>query len=73
MDRCDVSSDGGSASACRGEEGAEPVGEALDLLVNLHSYPHLSSRTVGSDQKNEIADTSGRNGLPLQGSPLEIG
>jgi len=40
VDRCGISSDAGSASACRGEEGAEPEREALDLPVNLHSYPH---------------------------------
>ena len=35
-------------------------GEALSLPVVLRSYPHLWSRTVGSDRKNEIANTSGR-------------
>ena len=33
--------------------------KALFLLVDLCSNPHLWSRTVGSDQKNKIADTSG--------------
>ncbi len=28
---------------CRGEERAEPQGEALDLPVNLRSYSHLWS------------------------------
>ena len=57
----------GSESAFRGKEGAEPEGEALNLPVKLRSYPHLWSRAVGSDRKNEIANTSGRNGLPPQG------
>jgi len=28
---------------------AEPEGKALDLTVNLYSYPHLWSRAMGSD------------------------
>lgn len=41
----------GAAAAVmrRGEEGAEPDGEALDLPVNLRSYHHPWSRAVGSD------------------------
>jgi len=57
----------GSAPTRRCEEEAEPEGEAIDLPVNLRSYPHLWSRVVGSDRKNEIANTSSRNGLPPQG------
>ena len=30
-------------SVCHGEERAESKGEALDLPVNLRSYPHLWS------------------------------
>ena len=59
-DRCSVCSVAGSAPTCRCEEEAEPEGEALYLLVNLRSHPHLWSRFVGSDRKNEIANTSGR-------------
>ena len=51
----------------RCEEEAKPEGEALDLLVNLRSDPHLWSRVVGSDRKNEIANTSGQNEFPPQG------
>ena len=40
--------DAGSALVRRGE----------DLPVDLRSYPHLWSRTLGSDQKNKIAGTS---------------
>jgi len=59
--------DAGSASARRCEEGAEPEGKALDFPVNLRSYPHLWSRVVGSDRKNEIMNPNGRNGFPPQG------
>jgi len=48
-------------------EGAEPEGKTLDLQVHLRSNPHLWSRALGSDRKNEIADTSGRNEFPPQG------
>ena len=51
----------------RGEERAEPKGEALNLLVSLCSYPHLWSWTLGRDRKNKIPDTSGWNEFPLQG------
>ena len=56
--RCSNLSYAGYAPVHRGEEGADPKGEALDLQVNLRSHPHLWSRTLGSDRKNEIADTS---------------
>ena len=42
-----------------GEEGNKPKGEALDLPVNFHSYPHLWPRALGSDRKTEIVGTSG--------------
>ena len=41
----------------------EPEGKALNLPVNLCSYPHLWSWRVGHDRKNEIMDTSCRNGF----------
>ena len=41
-----------------GEEGAELEGEALVLTAHLRSNHHLSSRALGSDQKNKITDTS---------------
>ena len=44
-----------------------PIVVKKELRVKLRSYPHLWSRAVGSDRKNEIVDTSGRNGLPTQG------
>lgn len=43
-----------------GEEEAKPQGQALDLPINLCSYPHLWPRTLGSDQKNEIVGTNGQ-------------
>lgn len=49
---------------CCGGGGAEPKCKALNLLVSLRSNPHLWSRTVGSDQKDKIANTSGRNEFP---------
>ena len=42
-------------------------GKAFNLPVNLRSYPHLWSWRVGHDLKNEIADTSGRNGFSQKG------
>ena len=42
-DRCAVCSNADSAQIRRGEEGAEPKGEALDLPVDLRFYPHLWS------------------------------
>lgn len=38
-----------------GEEVAEPKGKAFDLLVNLHSYPHLTERTRSWIQAFEIS------------------
>ncbi len=63
----------GAASAvmrlmvCRGEEGAELQGKALDLPVNLRSYSHLWLWAVGHDRKDKIPDTGGRNELSPQG------
>lgn len=31
---------------CRGEEGGEPTAEALDLPVELRSYPHLNIKQI---------------------------
>ena len=50
---------GAASAVCCGEERAEPEGKALCSPVNLCSNPHLCSRTMSSDQKNEIVDTSG--------------
>ncbi len=47
---------------CRGEEGAELQGQALDLPVNLRS-----TLTYGHDRKDKIPDTGGRNELSPQG------
>ena len=66
-DRCGVCSNADSARIRRGEEGAEPKGKALDLPVDLRSCLHLWSWALGSDRKNKIAGTSGRNELPPQG------
>ncbi len=46
---------------------AEPQGKALDLPVNLRSFPHLWSWRMGHDQKNKISDTSSWNGFPQEG------
>ena len=54
-----VSSNEGPALFGCGEEGTEPKGKASDLRVDLHSNPHLWSRHLGSDQRNDIIDTSG--------------
>ena len=43
IDRCGVCSNADSARIRCGEEGAEPKGKALDLLVDLRSCPHLWS------------------------------
>lgn len=68
MDWCCGSSDADGAPVLRGEERVECKSEALDLPVDLHPYLHLWSGAVGSDQKNEIADTSGGNKVSLKGS-----
>lgn len=50
-----------------GEERAESKSEALDLTVDLRFW----LRALGSDCKNEIADTGGVNELyPKVGWPL---
>ena len=40
----------GSASVRRGEQGAELKGKALDLPVDLRSYPHLRSLWVVTER-----------------------
>jgi len=67
MDWCSVCSNAGTVPVRSGEEGAEQEGETLDLPVHLCSNPHLWSQALGSDRKNEIADTSGQNEFPPQG------
>jgi len=52
-DWCSVCSNAGAVPVHCGE------GEALELQVHLRSNLHLWSRALGSDRKNEIADTSG--------------
>lgn len=58
-----------------GEEGTEPEGEALNLLLDQRPNSHLRSGALGRDQKDEIMDTRCRNELPAEclGSALEIG
>ena len=58
-DLCGGRSNVGSAAVRRGEQDTEPKGTDFNLPVDLHSYPHLWSRALGSDPKNEIAGTSG--------------
>ncbi len=41
--------------------------EALDLPLNLHSFPHLWCWRIGHDQKNRIIDTSRWSGFPQEG------
>lgn len=48
MDWCGASSDAGAVAVARGENS-----NAVDLLVELCSHPHLWLRALGSDQKNE--------------------
>lgn len=43
---------------CYAEKRAEPEGKAFDLLVNLHSNPHIWSQALSNDQKNETAHTN---------------
>lgn len=57
----------GDALDHRGEDG-EPEAKAFDLPVDLWSAARCWSRAVGCDRKNEIMDTSGWNGFPLQGA-----
>lgn len=38
-----VCSDEGEALVCVGQEGTEQLSKALDVLVHLHSDPHLWS------------------------------
>lgn len=54
---------------CRHEERADLEAEALDLPVDLRSCPDLWSRVLGSEQKDEIADTSGRDEHLTQTQP----
>lgn len=53
--RCDISCRAGIVLARCGEEGNEPEGKALDLLVCLCTIPHLQSWAV-SDQNNQTVD-----------------
>lgn len=66
-DQGGVSSNVGAVPVRCGEERAEPWGEALDLTIHLCPNPHLWSRSVGSDRKNKVANTSGWNKLTLRG------
>ena len=43
---------------CCGQQRAEPKDKGLCLPVDLGSYPHLWSPTVGSDRKKEIAEAA---------------
>lgn len=52
-------------SVCHGEEEAEPKSKALDLLVNLRSYTHPWSRTVGVKEQDHRYKQ--RNEFPPQG------
>lgn len=49
---------------------AECKSKAVDLPATIYSLPHLWSRALGRDQKNEITDTTG---LPLKGEEEEVG
>lgn len=54
----------------------DPQGEALDFPVFLHPDPHLCLWTLGSDRKENVVDTSGRNEAPPEewlGLALVIG
>lgn len=43
------------------------VKATLDLLVDLRPHPHLWSRALAGDRKNEIVDASGGYELTLKG------
>ena len=47
-----------TAPVLYGKEGVDLEGEAFNLLVRFCSYPHLWSRDLGSERKNEIPDIS---------------
>lgn len=44
------------------DEGAEYGSKYIDLLFDVHPYPHLLPWAVG--RQNRIVDTSGWNKLP---------
>jgi len=54
-----VSSNEGAAPVHYGEEGAKLAGDAFSLLALFRSNPHLWSRDLGNDRKNEVADAIG--------------
>ena len=62
-----VSSDADAEAVCCCEETAVLEGNAVDLLINLRPNPNLWSLALGSDQKNEVLNTSSRNELPSKG------
>lgn len=57
--RCSVRITEVATPVCHGKERAELEGKALNFPISRPSYPHLWLRPVGSDRKNEIANTSG--------------
>ena len=58
MDQCSICRMVDFVPVCSGEDIVEPKGKVLSLLVDLYSYTHLWSQTVGCGQKKEIPDTS---------------
>ncbi|PWA23152.1 hypothetical protein CCH79_00002242 [Gambusia affinis] len=63
----EVLREAGAVLICCGEERFGSKGEGLSLPVDLRSYRHLQSQTLGSDQKNVIMHTGCWNEFPLQG------
>ena len=57
-----------SVLVCCCETRAKPKGKAFDFPVHLGFDPQLWWQGLGSDRKDEVADTSGRNEFPSEGA-----
>lgn len=66
-DWCRLGSDADIVLACFGEECANRDGEAVNLPMKLHSYPHLWPWALSSDRMNEIVDFSSGSKFPREG------
>lgn len=50
-----------------GVDGAEQQGKALNLSAHLVPTPYVWSYSLGSEQKDKAADTSGPNEVSAEG------
>lgn len=66
MDQRSVSSYADVVLVHHGEEGADPKGKAVNLMVNLRANPHPWSQALGIGRKNG-SHIHGGNELPSQG------